>query len=673
MKETKTPKPNVDQMTINYIKALAIDMINEAGSGHPGIVLGAAPALYTLYKNHLNFSTVDPNWINRDRFVMSAGHGSALLYAMLYVAGFHITLDDLKNFRRASFPTPGHPEYGVTSGVDMSTGPLGQGLASAVGMALGGKINSEKYILSKNNKNKSIIDYKVYVLCSDGDLMEGVAQEAASLAGNLSLNNLIVLYDSNDISLDGPTVNTFNENILNRFKSMGWNTEFVKNGDNINAINRAINKAKTSSKPTIIEIKTIIGKDTTLAGTHEVHGKVLGKDETLRLKQSLGLPENTFYVSEDIIKNFKKVISERYQKHFYAWDDQYKEYVEKNYNGDYNLFNNMINSRFNINIKDMNWNFSVDEKEAIRDTNGKIMLKLAEFIPTFIGGSADLASSTKTYLHKQPDIVKNKYNGRNIWFGVREHGMGAMLNGLALSGFRPFGSTFLTFADYQKPAIRLSALMDLPVTYIYSHDSINIGQDGPTHQPIEQLAMLRSIPNMNVYRPADAHELVGCWHEILNNRKPSCLVVSRNPVELLKTTKAEEVKNGAYLVLGNPIKMDAVIIATGSEVSTAIYISIDLYKEFGIECNVVSMPSMELFLNQPKEYQEKIIPKTVKRIVIEAGSSFGWHQFVDNNDYLITIDKFGISGTKDEVQNYCDFSYEKIKNKIIDLLDFIKE
>lgn len=671
MKGNQTNKINIDQLTVNYIKSLAIDMINEAGSGHPGIVLGAAPIMYTLYKHHLNFSTVDPTWINRDRFVMSAGHGSALLYSVLYMAGFNIKLDDLKKFRRAGFPTPGHPEYGVTSGVDMSTGPLGQGFASAVGMAIGAKINRSKFVVPKDNKmfstDKPVLDYNVYVLCSDGDLMEGVAYEAASLAGSLGLNNLIVLYDSNNISLDGPTENTFNENVIDRFKAMGWNTILVKDGEDLNAINKAINSAKTSSKPTIIEVKTIIGNGTTLAGKSDVHGKVLGKEETTRLKRILQLPEETFYVPEEIINYFRKEISERYQKSFYAWDDNYKKYVDQKYKGDYNLFNNIVNSRFNININDLNWNFSNDSKEALREINGNVMLKLTEFIPTLIGGSADLASSTKTYIHRQPDITKDNFLGKNIWFGVREHSMAAIMNGLALAGFRPFGSTFLTFSDYQKPAIRLSSLMDLPVTYIYTHDTINIGQDGPTHQPIEHLTMLRTIPNMRVFRPSDANELIGCWNEILNNRKPNCLVVSRNKVDLLPTTDANKVKFGAYVVRKEKNNLDGIFIATGSEVGTAYRLANELYEKNNFDIRVVSMPSMELYLNQSKEYQEDLLPKDSKKVVIEAGSSFSWHQFVENKDFLITIDKFGISGTTAEVEDYCDFSYEKIKNRVINL------
>ncbi len=667
----KKEKIDLDQITINYIKALGIDMINQAGSGHPGIVLGAAPIIYTLYKNHLNISTTDPTWMNRDRFVLSAGHGSALLYATLYMAGFNINIDDLKNFRRRGFPTPGHPELGITSGVDISTGPLGQGIASAVGMAIGAKIQKEKYILPKDNKifstDKSIFDYKVYVLCGDGDLMEGISYEAASLAGSLELNNLIVLYDSNNISLDGPTSITFNENVLARFKAMGWNTELVNDGNNINLIDKAINKAKNSTKPTIIEIKTIIGQDTTMAGTNQVHGKVLGEEETIRLKRILNVTETPFVVPKNIVENFRQAIGARTKQNYYNWDDNYKKYVDLNHNGNYHLFGNIVNSRFNIDIAKNEWKFS-DEREATRDTNQKIMKKLASMIPTLVGGSADLGSSTKTYLSGFPDITKDNYNGKNIWYGVREHAMGAISNGLAATGFRPFCSTFLSFADYVKPAIRMSALMNLPVTYIFSHDSINIGADGPTHQPIEQLAMLRSIPNMQVFRPADGNELVGAWNEILNNQKPNCLILSRNPVELLKDTKSNKVKYGAYPVLEVESKMDAIIIATGSELQVAYYIALDLYKEHNIECRVVSMPSMELFLEQSKEYKEKLLPNDVKKIVIEAGSSFGWHQFVDNPECLITVNEFGISGTKDEVLEFSNFTYKQIKERIMKIL-----
>lgn len=665
-------KITMDQRIVNYIKSLGIDMINTAGSGHPGIVLGAAPIMYTLYAKHINVSTNDVAWVNRDRFVMSAGHGSALLYATLYMAGFNLTIDDLKQFRRSGSKTPGHPEYGVTPGVDMSTGPLGQGLASAVGMAIGAKVLKTNSALPKGNglfeKEKSLFDYKVYVLCGDGDLMEGISYEAASLAGTLQLNNLIVLYDSNNVSLDGSTTNTFTENVLERFKAMGWDTDYVKNGEDIRAIDQAISKAKNSLKPTIIEIKTIIGMGSSLAGTSEVHGKLLSKEDLEQLKRSLHVEEEPFYIPEFITQEFRKISSERCNKKYDEWAQQYKQYTESASLMEINSFNYIFNSKVHIDLCKLDWQFSLDEKEATRITNGRIMTKLANEIPNFIGGSADLASSTKTYLNKQADITKEKYNGRNIWFGVREHSMGAILNGLALTGFRPFGSTFLCFADYLKPAIRMSAIMNLPVTYIFSHDSINVGQDGPTHQPIEQLTMLRSTPNLRVFRPADPNELVGCWNNILNSSRPNCLILSRNDVNLLPVTSGQEVTRGAYIVKKEQGLIHGIIIATGSEVHTALYIAKELYSSYKLDIRVVSMPCMELFLNQSEQYREMILPKCYKKIVIEAGSSFGWHQFVYNDNYLITIDKFGTSGTKEEVLDYCDFTYEKIKEKVEKLL-----
>jgi transketolase len=665
-------KISKDQKIINYIKTLGIDMINAAGSGHPGIVLGAAPIIYTLYAKHINVSANDVNWINRDRFVMSAGHGSALLYATLYMAGFNITIDDLKNFRRVGYKTPGHPEHGITPGVDMSTGPLGQGIASAVGMALGAKILKDQSTFEKENhlfaKEKALFDYHVYVLCGDGDLMEGIANEAASLAGNLHLNNLIVLYDSNGISLDGNTDNTFTENVVDRFKALGWNAELVKDGEDVKAIDQAISRAKTSNKPTIIEVKTVIGRGTSLAGTSEVHGKLLSKEDNEQLKRLLHVVEEPFVVPEDVIHEFRKMISERSSKKYDEWAQLYKKFKDNATLGSTNNFNYLFNSNISIDLNQIDWHFSSETKEATRITNGNIMTKLASEIPNFIGGSADLASSAKTYLNKQADISKDNYNGRNIWFGVREHVMGAVLNGLALTGFRPFGSTFLAFADYIKPAIRMSAIMDLPVTYIFSHDSINIGQDGPTHQPIEQLAMLRSTPNLNVFRPADPNELVGCWNSILNSNSPNCLILSRADVNLLPTTNGKLVEQGAYVVRKEKENIHGIIIATGSEVPTALYLANELYNSKKLDIRVVSMPCMELFLKQSEDYQELILPKGYKKIVIEAGSSFGWHRFVYSDKYLITIDKFGVSGTKDEVLDYCDFTYNKIKDKVEKLL-----
>lgn len=661
----------MDNKIINSIKALGIDMINEAGSGHPGIVLGAAPIIYTIYANHMNINVNDPKWINRDRFIMSAGHGSALLYATLFMAGFDLSIDDLKNFRKINSKTPGHPEYGVTPGVDMSTGPLGQGFASAVGMALAGKILNSKYKFERKNvfdNDRSLIDYKVYVLCGDGDLMEGVSYEAASLAGNLNLDNLIVLYDSNNISLDGDTSNTFTENIIERFKSMGWYVDSVKDGMNVNDIDRAIDKAKRSMKPSLIEVKTIIGKDSAWEGTNKVHGKILEKEDIVNLKGKLLMPNDSFYVDDSLIKQFRTKISERSSIKYEIFNRNYNEYVRDYLNNDNSSIKYLFDNKFNVDLFNYRWNFDYEQKEATRVSNGYILNEINKLIPNLIGGAADVSSSTNTYLKDCGDIKDEHFNGQNIWFGVREHAMGAILNGLALNSFRAFGSTFLVFSDYLKPAIRLSALMNLPVTYIFTHDSVNIGEDGPTHQPIEQLAALRTIPNFNVYRPADSKEIVGCYQSIFNSNKPSALILSRNEVSLLEKTSMEETLKGAYIVRKEVNKLHGIIIATGTEVHTAYHIACELYETEGLDLRVISMPSMEVFKEQSEEYQKSLLPIGYKTFVIEAGSSFGWYQFVYNEKYLMTIDKFGKSGTKDQVLKYCDFDSEQIKERIKKLL-----
>lgn len=661
----------MDNKIINNIKTLGIDMINEAGSGHPGIVLGAAPIIYTIYANHMNVNANDPKWINRDRFVMSAGHGSALLYSTLFMAGFDLSVDDLKQFRKIGSKTPGHPEYGVTPGVDMSTGPLGQGFASAVGMALAGKILNHKYKFQKKNafdNDRSLFDYKVYVLCGDGDLMEGISYEAASLAGNLNLDNLIVLYDSNNISLDGDTSNTFTENVLDRFKSMGWYTDSVKNGMNVNDIDKAIDKAKKSMKPSIIEVKTIIGKDSAWEGTNKVHGKILEQEDISNLKGKLLIPNMAFYVDEALREDFRSKIYKRSSIKYEIFNRSYSEYVNEYLNGDNSSLSYLYDDIIKIDLFKYPWKFDYEEKIAPRVSNGEILNQINKLVPNLIGGSADLASSTNAYLKECGDIKDEHFDGKNIWFGVREHAMGAILNGLALNKFRPFGSTFLVFSDYLKPSIRLSALMNLPVTYIFTHDSVSIGQDGPTHQPIEQLASLRTIPNFNVYRPADSKEIVGCYQSIFNSNKPSALILSRNEVPMLENTSMEEALKGAYVVRKETDKLHGIIIATGSEVHTAYHIAYELYEQEGLDLRVISMPSMEIFKEQSKEYQESLLPLGIKTFVIEAGSSALWHQFVYNEKYLMTIDKFGQSGTKDQVLEYCNFSYEQIKERIKKLL-----
>lgn len=656
----------MDNKIIASLKMLGIDMIDAAGSGHPGIVLGAAPIIYTLYANHMNINTNDEKWISRDRFVMSAGHGSALLYSTLFMAGYDLSIDDLKNFRRTGYKTPGHPEYGVTPGVDMSTGPLGQGIASAVGMAIGEKILEKKFIMPSESAvlaNKPLISYNVYVLCGDGDLMEGISYEAASLAGTLNLDNLIVLYDSNNVSLDGDTSNTFTENVCDRFNAMGWFTTKVLNGSNVDEIDKAINAAKKSGKPSLIEIKTVIGNGSMMAGSNEVHGKCLAKEDIKALKGMLGLPNEPFYLDEEAIRNFRNKIIERSGRKYEMWSRAFTEY-KKNINlKSEDLLDYFMHNK-EYDLLTQNWQFDASEKVSAREANGEIMQEIAKVVPNLIGGSSDLASSTKTTLKKLGDIKDEHYDGANIWFGVREHAMGAILNGLALTGFKSFGSTFLVFSDYLKPAIRLSALMNLPVNYIFTHDSYAVGQDGPTHQPIEQLTMLRSIPNLNVFRPADAKEIVGCWNMMLNTKGPNSLVLYRQESELIGSTSSEYVKYGAYPVRREAERLNGIIIATGSEVRTALLLAEQLYKENKIDLRVISMPCMELYEKQSEKYRQSLLPVGYKTIVIEAGASLGWYKYVYNEKYLMTIDRFGISGTKNEVEKELEYTFENLKERI---------
>lgn len=656
----------MERRTINNIKSLGMDMIYNAGSGHSGIVLGAAPIIYTLYAYHMNISTSDPNWVNRDRFIMSAGHGSALLYATLYMAGYDLTKNDLRNFRKIGSKTPGHPEINVTPGVDMSTGPLGQGIASAVGMAIAEKMLKSKYPLPKKNrfdKERSLIDYRIYTLCGDGDLMEGISYEAASLAGTLKLDNLIVLYDSNGITLDGKTEVAFKENVLERFRAMGWYTDVVKNGLVVSDIDKAITKAKQSGKPSIIEVKTIIGIGSALAGTNEIHGKPLEKEDLEQLKTGFGIPNTPFYTDEQAIENFRTKITNRSNKKYQEWVENYREYTQKEdaKNIDYLFGKNEF-----IDITDINFEFH--EKEATRVTNGIVMNQIAKKVPTLVGGCADLSSSTKAYLKEEGDFSITNPSGKNIWFGVREHAMGAILNGLALSKLKPFGSTFLVFSDYLKPSIRLASLMNLPVTYIFTHDAINVGQDGPTHEPVEQLAMLRSIPNHYVFRPADGKEIIGSWSYMLNSSHPNTIALSRVETNQLEKSNVSGTLHGGYIIEKENENLHGILIATGSEVTTAIQIKNELYKNYHLDLRVVSMPCRELFLKQENEYQKEILPKGIRTIVIEAGSSMGWESFVYDPKYLITVNQFGASGTKEEVLSFLEFDYESIKNKVIKLL-----
>lgn len=647
-----------DEKIISAIKALSIAEISKAKSGHPGIVLGAAPILYTLYSKHMMIDINDDKWINRDRFIMSAGHGSALLYATLYMSGFNLSIKDLKNFRQIDSNTPGHPETGITPGVDCSTGPLGQGIATAVGIAA-----AERYLSEKFNK---LLDYKTYVLCGEGDLMEGISYEACSLAGNLKLGNLIVLYDSNNITLDGDAKKSFDEDILKRFDAMGWHTDMVADGNNPILIDMAISKAKRrTDKPSFIEIKTIIGRDSLLQGTNKVHGSPLTKEDVRQLKDKLKLDNDLFSNISNLRKEMANFIRIRVTHDKKKWDTKYNAYLNSCDDETKRFLESLReDKRYDITRLFKEKNFEDDE---LRNINGIIMNEIANNYPAFLGGSADLSSSTKTYLNKFGDFSSTNYAGKNFWFGVREHAMGAFINGLALSGLRPFCSTFLAFSDYLKPSIRMASLMNLPSTFIFTHDSVMIGEDGPTHQPIEQLPMLRSIPNHYVYRPCDANEIIGSWQTILNNDKPSSIVLSRSKCKNLDVTDQLSVKKGAYIIRKEKKKLFGIIIATGSEVSLALDIAEKLSNK-GMEIRVVSMPCMELFEEQPNSYKEEILPIGYKTFVIERSSKFGWHKYVYNDKYIMGLDSFGYSGKSEDVLKKLKLDDESIYKRIEKLL-----
>lgn len=634
-----------DIKIVNSLKGLSIDMINNAKSGHPGVSLGATNIIYTLYSRHMNVNVNDDKWINRDRFVLSGGHASALLYSMLYFMGF-LTLDDLKGFRCINSKTPGHPEI-TTPGVDMSTGLLGEGISNAVGFAI-----AERYY-NKTITNKDMINYYTYVMCGDGDLMEGVSYEALSLAGTLNLNKLIILYDSNSVTLDGSTDITFNEDIHLRFKSIGFN--YIKTSNNIDDIDNAIKEAKNSNKPTLIEVKTIIGEGSLLEGTNKIHGGILTEEDTYQLKEKLNLSTIPFDIDINLVSEFRDKIKERMHSKYENWKSIFYT------SSDLVKFSNSIDLLSLVNP------FYEKMDESMRDTNGKIMNVIGSNLYTFIGGAADTSLSTKTKILSSKMFSRNDYSGKNIYYGVREHAMAGISNGLASAGLLPFASTFLVFSDHMKPSIRMSALMDLPVTYVFTHDSITIGSDGATHEPVEQLDSLRSIPNFRVFRPADAREILGSWNEILNNPKPSAIVLSRNNTPLLKNSDAKSVSKGAYIVKKENGRLSAIIIASGEEVNTVVKIAEELEKD-KIYLRVVSMVSESLYEQTCNEYKASILPNGYKCIVVEYSNSNLWYKYIQNKNYLINLNSFGKSGTKEEVLKSFDLDYETLKERIKGLI-----
>lgn len=646
----------IEEKIIGEIKSLGLDMIEEAGSGHPGIVLGAAPILYTLYLNHLRFDASNPNFYNRDRFIMSSGHGSSLLYSLLYFAGYDLSLDDLKAFRRLNSKTPGHPEYKKTPGVEVTTGPLGQGFATAVGYAI-----AEKHTEALINRKEKVIDYNIYCLCGDGDLMEGVSYEAASLAGSLKLDNLIVLYDSNKVTMAGKIDNVFDEDITLRFESMHWNV--LTTSDDPSDIDNAIIKAKEADKPTIIQVATTIGKDSSLADSNKSHSGCFDKEEISKIKTTLGVRDIPFTISNEAVEEFRSYIKER-NKDLVTNFDEIKEMLDEE---EKSILNKLINPDKSIKLTTLDYTKPDDNEELLRISAKKVLNSYSLISPLIIGGNADTSSSTKIYLNELTPFTKDNYIGRNINFGVREHAMASIANGLALAGYRPFVSTFLSFSDYLKPALRLTALMDLPVTYIFTHDSISIGQDGPTHQPVEQLVSLRAIPNMEVFRPADSNEVIGSFKTIYENNSPSSLIIGRGSIKILESTSISATSKGGYIVHNEERKLDGVIIATGEEVTLALEV-MQLLKEKGYDLRVVSMPSIERYNSLTKEEKEELLPLGVKKFVIEKGSSYSWYSFVYKDSYLFTLDKFGASGKTEEVNSFYGFTKEEISLKIEALL-----
>ncbi|MED1749241.1 transketolase [Bacillus zhangzhouensis] len=658
----------IELKSIATIRTLSIDAIEKANSGHPGMPMGAAPMAYALWTNHLNVSPQNPNWFNRDRFVLSAGHGSMLLYSMLHLSGYNLSIQDLKQFRQWGSKTPGHPEFGHTEGVDATTGPLGQGIAMAVGMALAERHLAETY----NKDNFNVVDHYTYSICGDGDLMEGISSEAASLAGHLGLGRLIVLYDSNDISLDGDLDRSFSENVKNRFEAMNWEVLYVKDGNNIEEVTAAIEKAKQSTdKPTLIEVKTTIGFGSpNRAGTSGVHGAPLGSDEAKLTKEAYSWTfEEDFHVPSEVYDHFKEAVKDAGQKKEAAWNELFEQY-EKEYPE--------LAAQLKLAIEGKlpeNWDQEVPVYEsgsslASRASSGEVLNGIAKQVPFFIGGSADLAGSNKTTIKNTDDFGKNNYAGKNIWFGVREFAMGAALNGMALhGGLRVFGGTFFVFSDYLRPAIRLAALMGLPVTYVFTHDSIAVGEDGPTHEPVEQLASLRAMPNLSVIRPADGNETAAAWKlAVSSTDKPTALVLTRQNLPTIDQApeKAYEgVEKGGYVVVeAADAQPEALLLASGSEVGLAIEAQKALEKE-GIRTSVVSLPAWDRFDQQSDEYKESVLPKAVRaRIAIEMGASLGWERYTGLDGDVIAIDKFGASAPGETIIEKYGFTVSNVVSRV---------
>lgn len=659
-----------DQLAINTIRTLSIDGVQAANSGHPGLPMGAAPMAYVLWTRFLRFNPQDPHWPDRDRFVLSAGHGSMLLYSLLHLGGYDLPLDELKRFRQWGSKTPGHPEFGHTPGVEVTTGPLGQGFANGVGMAIAEAFLAATY----NRPGHTLFNHYTYALVSDGDLMEGVAAEAASLAGHLKLGKLIYLYDDNHISLDGPTSLAFTEDVLTRFEGYGWHTQRVEDGNDLESIEAAIQAAQAeSSRPSLIAVRTIIGFGSAKAGTSKVHGSPLGPEDVRTAKISYGWdPDKQFFIPDAALAPFEAaakqgaVAQQAWQRDFAAYQDEYPAEGEQlklalagalpaNWDADLPSYS------------------PADGEQATRDASGKAIVALRNRIPWLIGGSADLSESTKTPFITTGSFQPESYNGQIVWFGVREHGMGGALNGMAAhGGVRPYGGTFFTFSDYMRGSIRLAALSRHPVIYVFTHDSIGLGEDGPTHQPVEHLAALRAIPNLTVIRPGDANETIVSWKAALENpHGPTALILSRQKLPVFDQTKlgaAEGALKGAYVLSECEGTPELILIGTGSEVALVLEAQAELAKQ-GVAARVVSFPSWELFAEQPQEYRDAVLPPTVRtRLAVEAGVTQGWERWVTDSGAIIGVDTFGASAPYKEIYKHYGLTVGAVVERALELL-----
>jgi transketolase len=652
------PKQDVVTRSVNAIRALAIDAIQKAGSGHPGLPLGAAPVGYTLFTRVMRHNPANPLWFNRDRYVQSAGHGSMLQYALLHLTGYPLTMEDLKKHRQLHSKTPGHPEVHHTEGVETTTGPLGQGLATAVGMAI-----AEAHLGAKFNRpDFNIVDHYTYVIASDGDLMEGITAEASSLAGHLGLSKLIVLYDDNNISLDGPTKMSFTEDVLKRYEAYGWHTMQIENNssNDVNVIEQAINDAKLeTSRPSIISIRSTIGYGAPKAGTQKVHGAALGSEDAAKTKANLEIDWPEFTVPKDVAANYAKV-GKAGAKFESDWNKLFAKYAKK-YPELASEFQRLLEGKLPADYAKDLPKFNVGEKLATRKASQIVLNALAKKVPELIGGSADLAESNYTDLEGEKAIEAGDYAGRIIRFGVREHAMAAAANGMSLhGGLRPFVATFLIFSDYLRPALRLGALMEQPVIYPFTHDSVALGGDGPTHQPVSQLTALRAIPNVTVIRPADANETAQAWVFALGHDKgPTAMALSRQNLPNLEIPKGAVAKGG-YILADSEGTPDVIVMATGSEVSVSLEAKKELDKA-GIKTRVVSMPSTNLFDKQSAKYKESVLPSAVRnRVAVEAGATLGWYKYVGLDGAIIGLDRFGASGDGDELLKEFGFTAANI-------------